>query len=198
MTALPLFVVLVIVALLFASPRTAPLWLGMQAVALAWSVVATHGVHSTHAQLAVAELLLVRGLLAPWLLHRATRDEQVDHLLPSNLFAWMLAIGLLVLASQFARAGSLGGGAVAMVGVATSVLLALLLLSLNETGAAQLFALLLMENAALLFESTLPEPWSPWVHAVLTSTYVVTVWVGVRLLPNASEESAPGPPRRVL
>lgn len=199
MSALMIFVVLVVVAVFFAAPRTAPIWLGLQALALAWHVAAHHGLSSPHALVSLGEILLIRGLLAPWLLSRASQaDEGVDHLLPSNMFAWLLGVSLVVLAFQFGGAGTRGEVALVMGGVAASVLLALLLLSFNEAGTAQLFALLLVENAALLFESTLPEPWSPWVHAALTGVYLATVWVGVRLLARASEEASAEVSRQVL
>lgn len=199
MSALVTFVLLVIGAVFFAAPRTTPAWLGLQALALAWHVAAHHGLNAPHTLVSLSELLLIRGLLAPWLLSRASRvDAHVDHLLPSDLFAWLLAIALLVLAFQFAGVGPREELPLVVGGVAASVLLALLVLAFNEAGTAQLFALLLIENAALLFESTLPEPWSPWVHAALTAVYLGTVWIGVRLLTRASEEPAAGASRQVL
>jgi len=142
---------------------------------------------------------VVRGAIAPRLLRRVSHPEQaVDHLLPSNLFAWILGISLTALAFEFAATTARAQTAFALGGVGATVVLALLLLSFNTAGIAQLFALLLMENAALLFESTLPAPWSLWVHGALTCIYVLTVWVGTRLVEQQHEESALDLPRQVL
>jgi hypothetical protein len=199
MNSLVLFMIAVIVPLFFASPRTAPMWLSIQALALAWSSAAHHGLHSVHAVVAVIELLLIRGLVAPWLLSGASTrdDESIGHLIPSNLFAWILGISVAILAFEFAGRAA-PGDALLLGGVCATMVLALLLLSLNSAAQAQLFALLLMENAAALFESGLPELWSPWVHSVLTLIYVLTVWVGVRLVRQLRDESLGEMPRQVL
>lgn len=199
MSALVIFVLLVVASVFFAAPRTTPVWLGLQALALAWHVAAHHALNSPHTLVSLSELLLIRGLLAPWLLDRAGRvDAHMDHLLPSNMFAWLLGISLVALSFQFAGAEPRAEVALVIGGVAASVLLALLVLTFNDAGTAQLFALLLIENAALLFESTLPEPWSPWVHAALTGVYVATVWIGVRLLTHVREEPSEEIARQVL
>jgi hydrogenase-4 membrane subunit HyfE len=53
----------------------------------------------------------------------------------------------------------------------------LLLLASNDSPAAQLVAVLFMENAIALFESLLPEPWPLPVHVALSrSTCSPWVW----------------------
>jgi hypothetical protein len=184
MSALFLFLIAVLVPLYFASPRTVPFWLSIEALALAWHVVERHGLHSTHAVVSLLELLLLRGVFLPWLLRRATvpDDKPVNHLLPSNLFTWILGAALVIVAFELAISAAHGETALTLGVVSATVVLAMLLLSSNGAAAAQLFALLLLENAVALFESSLPELWSPWVHAVLSCIYVLTVWVGVQLL----------------
>ena len=87
----------------FGKIRSAPFWLTLQAVALAWNGVAQHGDWSAHALVALAEVLVVRALIAPQLLRRAIRGRAEPNLdlMPSNLFTWAIAIALIVLAFEF-------------------------------------------------------------------------------------------------
>lgn len=189
MTPPALFLLAVLIPVFFASPRSTPVWLTLQALALSWNAAALHGVHSEHAGISLAEILAIRGALVPWLLHRSNvwNAESVDHLLPSNLFSWILGIALALLAYQFAAGAVPGEAALPLGAASTTLVLALLVLSSNAAGAAQVFALLLLENAALLFESTLTEPWSLWVHGALTSIYVLTVVAATRLVRHHRE-----------
>jgi hypothetical protein len=57
-------------------------------------------------------------------------------------------------------------------------MMAFLVLSTNDAPAAQLIALLFMENALALFESLMPEHWPLPVHAAITGVYVLTVGIG--------------------
>lgn len=62
--------------------------------------------------------------------------------------------------------------------VAATVAVAVLLLASNNSPAAQLVAVLFMENAIALFESLQPEPWPLPVHVALSTIYLLTVGVG--------------------
>ena len=147
-----------------------------------------------HSFIGVAEVLLVRGALAPWLLRRAIeRRGAADlDLMPSNLFAWAIAVALIVLAFEF------GGAAVSEIGtftmgvVGATVAIAFLVLSTNDSPPAQWVALLYMENALGLFETLLPEPWPLPVHLALGLIHVGTVAVGSWLI-GAPEVAAAGP-----
>ena len=198
MSSLVLFMIAVIVPVFFASPRTAPMWLSVQALALAWQVATQHGFYSVHVWFSIAEILVIRGVVAPWLLRRATaqHEEPTDHLLPSNLFTWILGISVMILAFEFAARAAPGDAALILGAVCATVVLALLLLSFNSAATAQLFALLLRENAAALFESRLPPSWSPWVHGALSCIYVLTVLVGVRLVRQLGDDAVVEVPRQ--
>jgi hydrogenase-4 membrane subunit HyfE len=187
--ALVLFLLSVLTPLFFASPRSAPWWLVLQAFGLATATGLHHGIDSLHALATVAEILLLRGALAPWLLCRKELSGQDQNLFPSNLLTWMLAVGLIVLAFEFAARMAPKGSVLALWVVFASLACALLLLASNETKAAQMFALLLVENAVVLFESLLPEPWPPLVHGALAGIYVLTVWVGTSLACDGNHES---------
>jgi hypothetical protein len=184
--ALLAFVAAAALPVFFARLRSAPAWLLLQAAALAWASMARHGEPDLHAFAALAELLLVRGLVAPLLLRRAIREHggQNVELMPGNLFVWAIAIGLIALAFQF---GVTGGDPHALVlgAVAATVTVALLLLATSDRPPAQLVAVLFIESAIALFETTLPEPWPTPVHLALSAVYLLTVAVGAWLIAQA-------------
>ncbi len=182
--ALMLFLAAAVVPVFFGRIRAMPVWLALQAVALAWAGAASHGAGSWHGVVAAGEVLLLRALLAPWLLQRALRRraEPDRELMPSNLFAWAIALSLIVLAFQF---GAPAGGdreALTLGVVGGTVAVALLLLASNDSPPAQLVALLFLENALALFETLMPMPWPLPVHAALGTIYVLTVGVGAWLI----------------
>jgi hydrogenase-4 membrane subunit HyfE len=98
--------------------------------------------------------------------------------MPSNLFAWAIAVALIVLAFEFGAPDMGGQQALTLGAVAATVAVALLLLASNDSPAAQLVAVLFMENAIALFESLQPAPWPLPVHAALSTIYLLTVGVG--------------------
>jgi hydrogenase-4 membrane subunit HyfE len=179
-----LFLVSAVLPVFFGKVRSAPLWLAVQAAALGWASAAQHGGWSGHALAALIEVLLVRALIAPQLLRRAirARGEPDLDLMPSNLFAWAIAIALLVLAFEFGAPEMSDRHALALGAVGATVAVALLLLAANDAPPAQLVAVLFMENAIALFESLLPEPWPLPVHLALSVIYLLTVGVGAWLI----------------
>jgi hydrogenase-4 membrane subunit HyfE len=74
--------------------------------------------------------------------------------------------------------------------VASTVVMAFLILATNYHKMAQLVALLFMENALALFESLMPEPWPLTVHLAISAVYVLTVFVGSWLVGDADEAEA--------
>lgn len=176
---LVVFLVTAVIPVFFGKIRAAPVWLAAQAFALGWVGVAHHADVSTHALVALFEVLIVRGAIAPWLLRRAIRrrvEPNLD-LMPSNLFTWAIAIALIVLAFEFGAPAMSDRQALTLGAVGATVAVALLVLSTNNTPPAQLVAVLFMENALALFESLLPEPWPLPVHAALSAIYLLTVGV---------------------
>lgn len=185
------FLVAAIIPIFFGKIRAAPLWLGAQALALGWNVVAQSPELSGHTLVALLEVLIVRAVIAPMLVRRAIRlraEPNLD-LMPSNLFTWAIAIALIVLAFEFGAPAMTGRQALTLGAVGATVAVALLLLSTNDAPPAQLVAVLFMENALALFESLLPEPWPLPVHGALSVIYLVTVGVGSWLI--GAPEAAP-------
>lgn len=190
---LPLIVFLlaIIIPVFFGKIRSAPFWLTLQAVALAWNTAQQDGA-SAHALVAVMEVLIVRALIAPRLLRYAIvqRDEPNLDLMPSNLFAWVVAIALLVLAFEFAAPAMRDHQALALGTVGATVAVSLLMLSTNASPPAQLVAVLFMENAIALFESMLPGPWPLPVHAALSAIYLLTIGIGSWLIATPDPDAA--------
>lgn len=179
-----LFLLAAVVPVFFGKIRSAPFWLAVQAVALGWASATQHGEGSGHALAALIEVLAVRAAIAPLLLRRAIRGRGEPNLdlMPSNLFAWAIAIALLVLAFEFGAPEMSDRHALALGAVGATVAVALLLLAANDSPPAQLVAVLFMENAIALFESLLPEPWPLPVHLALSAIYLLTVGVGAWLI----------------
>ncbi|MDO8794516.1 MAG: hypothetical protein Q7J25_07855 [Vicinamibacterales bacterium] len=173
------FLVSVVVPIFFGKIRSAPFWLAVQAAALAWSIQ-QHEAPSVHTVVALLEIVIVRALIAPRLLRRAIRSPGWPNLdlMPSNLFTWAIAIALVVLAFEFAAPAMSDHQSFTLGVVGATVTVSLLLLSTNDSPAAQLAAVLFMENGLALFESLLPEPWPLPVHLALSAVYLLTVGVG--------------------
>jgi hydrogenase-4 membrane subunit HyfE len=157
--------------------------------------MAHEGGYSLHALVSLLEVLIVRAAIAPALLRRAIlrRAEPNLDLMPSNLFAWAIAIALIVLAFQFGAPAMTDRQAFTLGAVGATVAVALLLLSTNNSPPAQLVAVLFMENALALFESLLPAPWPLPVHGALTAIYLATVGVGGWLIGVPAPVTAAAP-----
>ena len=187
--ALVLFVLAAVLPVFFAKIRAVPLWLGLQALALAGLTLAHTPEMSWHTGALLLEVLLLRALAAPVLLHRALRLRRApdQDLMPSNLFTWVAAAGLIAMAFNFSGGASSDTDALALGVVATMVLLAFLLLASNGAPAAQWVAVLYIENGIAVFEQVLPHAW-PWpVHLALALVYLGTVSVGQWLVRMCSK-----------
>lgn len=178
------FLFAAVIPVFFGKIRSAPSWLCLQAFMLGWNVLSHHPLTSPDTLFDLLEILIVRACMAPLLLRRAIhrRSGPNADLMPSNLFAWAIATALIVLAFEFGGASVTDLGMLTLGVVAATVMIALLILATNASPIAQLVALLFMENALVLFESLLPEPWPLPVHAALGVVYILTVGVGSWLL----------------
>jgi len=188
--SLPLILCLIatVIPVFFGKIGAAPFWLGLQALALGWITLTRHHELDVHALALGLEVLVVRAWLAPTLLRRALAGSAVQRqeLMPSNLFAWGVAISLIILAFKFGDGARADVRALTLGVVAATVMIAFLVLSTNQTPAAQLVAMLFMENALALFESLMPEPWPLPVHLSVSALYVATVAVGSWLVSGPS------------
>ncbi|MCK9213909.1 MAG: hypothetical protein WA012_08915 [Rhodoferax sp.] len=191
--ALILCLIATVIPVFFGKIGSAPTWLSLQALALGWISLTRHHELSTHAMAAGLEVLLIRAWLVPHLLRRALREQRAAQLdlMPSNLFAWGVAITLIILAFKFGDGARADVRAMTLGVMAATVMIAFLVLATNHEPAAQLVALLLMENALALFETQMPEPWPLPVHLAVSSVYVATVAVGSWLVRGQSTNQLP-------
>ena len=148
---LPLIFCLIatVIPVFFGKISSAPTWLSLQALALGWITLNNAGEVSAHAALVGLEVLLVRAILVPQLLRRALRKQTNSRmsLMPSNLFAWIIAVMLIILAFKFGDGARADARALTLGVVAATVVIAFLILSTNHEPKAQLVAVLFMENA---------------------------------------------------
>ncbi len=176
----------------FSRVSAAPFWLSVQALTLGWITLRQHPELSVHAAFAGIEVLLVRALLVPRLLRRALAKQAQTpvSLMPSNLFTWGIAVSLLIFAFKFGDGARADVRALTLGVVASTVVMAFLILATNQNRMAQLVALLFMENALALFESLLPQPWPLPVHLSISMVYVLTVAVGSWLVSDPAQQGA--------
>jgi hydrogenase-4 membrane subunit HyfE len=184
--SVPLILCLIatIIPVFFGKLGAAPTWLGIQALALGWINLTQHNEWDAHAVATGLEVLLLRAWLVPTLLRRACSapTTQNQDLMPSNLFAWGAAVSLIILAFKFGNGSHADVRALTLGVVAATTVIAFLVLATNALPAAQLVALLFMENALTLFETLMPHPWPLTVHIVVSALYVLTVAVGTWLV----------------
>ena len=128
-------------------------------------------------------------------MRRAIGQRGADELdlMPSNLFAWAIAVALIVLAFEFGGAAVSETGTFTMGVVGATVAIAFLVLTTNDSPPAQWVALLYLENALALFESLLPDPWELPVHGTLSGVYLLTLGVGAFLLTPEGGRRAASP-----
>lgn len=183
-----------VIPVFFSKISSAPTWLSLQALALGWITIAHHEQASIHTLMAALEVLVVRAWLVPALLRRALNKQSQGRmdLIPSNLFAWGIALNLIILAFKFGEGVRVDVRALTLGVVATTAMISFLILSSNKQPIAQLVALLFMENALFLFELLMTEPWPLPVHLAVSGVYILTVSVGSWLVssPNSLTPSA--------
>jgi hydrogenase-4 membrane subunit HyfE len=177
-----------VIPVFFGKLAVAPTWLSLQALALGWITLSEHHELDLHALAAGLEVLLVRAWLVPHLLRRCLRNQKAAELdvMPSNLFAWGVAVALIILAFKFGDGARADVRALTLGVVAATVMIAFLVLATNHDPAAQLVAVLFMENALALFETLMPAPWPLPVHLAISGVYVGTVAVGSWLVRGQS------------
>jgi hydrogenase-4 membrane subunit HyfE len=192
--ALPLIACLIatVIPVFFGKLSVTPTWLSLQALALGWITLNQHQTLDIHALEAGLEILIIRAWLVPYLLRRTLQGEVAAELdvMPSNLFAWGAALGLIILAFQFGAGARADVRALTLGVAAATVMVAFMVLATNRESVAQLVALLFMENALALFETLMPEPWPLPVHIAVSAVYVGTVSVGSWLIRGQSVSNA--------
>ncbi len=200
MVATILFILLTVIPVFFGRLGSVPMWLAAQGLVLGWIGLMHEAPPDLHAILVTVEAVVIRGVLAPWLLRRAIQHSggSNQELLPSNLFTWAIGIALVALATQFGARNGIDPHALVVGAVGIVIVAALLLLATSQSRHVQLVALLLFENAIALSETQLPEPWPLPVHLSLSAIYLLTVgtavWLVGAALPVKLADSPEGRP----
>lgn len=177
--------------------RVTVLGLGLQGLLLGWIASRLHTDDTSMAAVRFVDLVLVRGLLVPWVLLRVLQAQQVRarlDVIPPNLLAWASAVALVLFAFYGAERLLPEGPARTLVAVAgAGVLLAFLVLATQPGVFGQIVGVLRLENAIALFELDSPEAGlglvAPLAHLLL---YALTVVLMLGFL--AALGAAPQPP----
>lgn len=157
----PLLVALLGVLLLplfFATWRSSLFGLACQAALIASIVHGfDHAPATASAWLALIDLVVVRGLVAPLALYTVLRAQQVaprSDVTPPNLLTWTLALGLVLISFTFSDfLVKEPGEQQTLVAVATAgVLLGFLVLAAQSGPFSQMVGVIRIENAIVLLE----------------------------------------------
>jgi hydrogenase-4 component E len=184
------------VPLFAASWRVSILGLALQGCVLGWISLRLRAPVSVADRLALMDLIVIRGLVAPILLFQSFAVRGVSRrndVIPSNLFAWIL-VGAFVLVSFRFAAAALRTEVAEALPLATATLALLLgffVLSSQSSMFSQVVGLLRVENAVVLFELMSPHRLPLAIQAGVSAVFLVTVllftWFLRRDLPAASE-----------
>jgi hydrogenase-4 membrane subunit HyfE len=151
------FVIVVLVPLFVATWRTSLLGLSMQGGLMAWLALRHHATLSLPTAALVVDLIVLRTLLAPLLLHQVMSGRGAaprNDVIAPNLFSWALVITLVVVAFRAADAlVPVEGDEQMLVAVASSAfVLGLFVLATARGTFSQVIGVLRIENSIALFE----------------------------------------------
>jgi hydrogenase-4 membrane subunit HyfE len=171
-----------LVPLFVATWRTSLLGLACQGLIMAWLAYRLGSSPRTlHGIVKLADLAVVRGLIAPWALYRVLRGQNRparNDVIPPNLLSWTLAFGAILMAFNFASALVPGYGQErTLLAVATSALLLGFLVLASQVGTfSQIVGALRIENAIALFElGDAPEHAAVGIEVGLSLVVLATI-----------------------
>lgn len=194
---LTLLLIVLVVPLFASSWRVSLFGLALQGLLLGWiaaSDLSPHAAPSAAAAILLVDLFVLRGLVAPKLLHSALTKLNIpprNDVLPPNLLIWTLAGAAVLVAfrftglAAFAEAG-LGPAERAHLTISVAaLLLGLLVLASRNSPVSQAIGLLRIENAIALFElgsaHHLPAPVQLGLAVVFLLTAVMVASFARRL-----------------
>jgi hydrogenase-4 component E len=203
MTALLIaFLIVLLVPLFLATWRASLLGLAMQGALLGAMAYRLDGADTSVSSLLIyADLFVVRGVVAPWLLYgvlHSRRAPDRNDVLPPNMLAWAAAIGLVLLALRLASAlVPVDGDEQLQVGAAAAgVFLGFLVLATQVGVFSQIVGVLRLENAVALFElSGGRDSDGVGIHlgqtAVLLAAMFLFRWYLLRISPASATPTGP-------
>jgi hydrogenase-4 membrane subunit HyfE len=152
------FVGVLVLPLFVASWRLRLIGLALQGLLMGWiSYDLDPALDSYGAWLAMIDLVLVRGLVAPFALYTVLRSHRTTarhDLIPPNLMTWSLAIALLIVAFRFADllVPVEGNEHSFVAGATAGVLLGFLMLATQTGPLSQMMGALRIENGIAMLE----------------------------------------------
>jgi hydrogenase-4 membrane subunit HyfE len=150
-----LFFLVFAVPLFFSSWRAMFASLGIQAIIL--SMVMAHEANEPSGAVAVFDLALVRGILAPaylvWMVESAPGKDRLD-VIPGNLLHWTIALALVVASGTFAAvvAPQDISRAFHVATAASETVIALFILATQTQPLGQAIGALTLENGVIVLE----------------------------------------------
>lgn len=201
--------VVMLVPLFVATWRTSLLGLAVQGLLIASIAEQAMPAHRAVGDwITLVDLGLVRGVLAPLVIHRLLARKGVpprSDVVPPNLLSWTFALGLVLVAFRFAeRLEPAAGAPRTLVAVAgAGVLLGMFVLATQTGVVSQVIGALRIENAIALLEVGAGGHHAPvGLHVAKILMVVLTVglfrWYVDRLVPGPATEVAAGPPEPTL
>jgi hydrogenase-4 membrane subunit HyfE len=203
-TLLVVFLLVILLPLFISTWRTSLLGLSAQGLLMGWIAHQAEPALSAASVSMLVDLVIVRGVVAPLLLHRILRAAAAprrNDVIPPNLLSWGLVGILVALGFHFAsRVVPAEAQLQTHVAVACTALLLGLFVLATQTGVfSQVVGALRIENAIALFELGGAKPVTPLpVQIGQLVVFVVTVLLYafyVQRLPASTAESAEPPPR---
>ena len=160
------FLFVLLIPLFISTWRTSLSGLSAQGLLMGWMVYRAQGSVSLENAATLADLILVRGLIAPFLLYRVLHAHNAprrNDVIPPNMLSWGLVAILVGLAFSFSsRMIPSGGEPHTHLAVASSgVLLGLFVLATQVGTFSQIIGALRIENAIALFELSSEKPVAP-------------------------------------
>ena len=182
-TLLVVFLLVLLLPLFISTWRTSLMGLSTQGLLMGWMVYRAAPTFSAEALTTLLDLVIVRGMVVPFLLYRVLRASNAprrNDVIPPNMLSWSLVGILVALAFHFAsRVIPTGGESQTHLAVAASgVLLGLFVLATQTGPFSQVVGALRIENAIALFELSQDRPLAPVpVQAGQLVVFVVTAWL---------------------
>ena len=193
------FLAILLVPLFAASWRVSLLGLALQGFVLGWISLRLHAPASLADRLALIDLIVVRGVVAPILLFQSFAVRGVprrNDVIPSNLFAWILVGAFVFVSFRFAAAAFQTdvAGALPFASATLALLLGFFVLSSQSSMFSQIVGLLRIENSVVLFELMSPHRLPLAIQAGVSAVFLLTVllftWFLRQDLPAAAEGPA--------
>jgi hydrogenase-4 membrane subunit HyfE len=193
MTYLLIGFLIVILAPLFMPTWRTNIWgLALQGFLLTWMAVKHTSVDSASGVILVADLFMVRTVLAPRLLYRtlaAQHASQRGAIVPLGLFSWAL-IGVIIFAGFHFAGNVLSVNAPEyrhLAIVTIGIMLGMLVLATQRSLMSQASGLLRIENAIVLFELMSPHHFPALIQFGVSAVFLLTVLLFNHFLRDESQ-----------